>query len=163
LGPWSLTAKAKRITNSAGVITSTVEVDPFGGETNRSVSSAFQPRKFTNYTRDSDLSDDAMHRSYSFTLSRFQQPDPYDGSYSLTDPQSFNRYSYVQKRSSRRTPNVGDASINDLDLAIKLLRSLESSPDESHAWQHRESQKTFAGYPTVKHGQAHSGFGRCAP
>ncbi|MGH9904947.1 MAG: hypothetical protein ACRD8U_05095, partial [Pyrinomonadaceae bacterium] len=27
--------------------------------------------------------------------SRFDQPDPYDGSYSLTDPQSFNRYAYV--------------------------------------------------------------------
>jgi uncharacterized protein RhaS with RHS repeats len=31
-----------------------------------------------------------MHRR-----SRFDQPDPYDGSYDLTDPQSFNRYSYV--------------------------------------------------------------------
>jgi hypothetical protein len=29
-------------------------------------------------------------------LSKFDQPDPYDGSYDLTDPQSFNRYSYVQ-------------------------------------------------------------------
>jgi hypothetical protein len=28
--------------------------------------------------------------------SRFYQPDPWDGSYDLTDPQSFNRYSYVQ-------------------------------------------------------------------
>jgi hypothetical protein len=26
----------------------------------------------------------------------FDQPDPYDGSYNLTDPQSFNRYAYVQ-------------------------------------------------------------------
>ena len=29
-------------------------------------------------------------------MDRFSQPDPYDGSYSLTDPQSFHRYSYVQ-------------------------------------------------------------------
>ena len=28
--------------------------------------------------------------------SRFSQPDPYDGAYSLADPQSFNRYAYVQ-------------------------------------------------------------------
>lgn len=28
-------------------------------------------------------------------MSRFAQPDPYDGSYRLEDPQSFNRYSYV--------------------------------------------------------------------
>jgi hypothetical protein len=37
-----------------------------------------------------------MHRRYNRQWSRFDQPDPYDGSYSLTDPQSFNRYSYVQ-------------------------------------------------------------------
>jgi hypothetical protein len=28
--------------------------------------------------------------------SRFYQPDPWEGSYDLTDPQSFNRYAYVQ-------------------------------------------------------------------
>ncbi len=27
---------------------------------------------------------------------RFDQPDPYDGSYSLSNPQSFNRYAYAQ-------------------------------------------------------------------
>lgn len=27
---------------------------------------------------------------------RFNQPDPYDGSYDLADPQSLNRYAYVQ-------------------------------------------------------------------
>jgi hypothetical protein len=37
-----------------------------------------------------------MHRRYNRWWSRFDQPDPYDGSYDLTDPQSFNRYSYVQ-------------------------------------------------------------------
>ena len=37
-----------------------------------------------------------MHRRYQVNWSRFAQPDPYDGSYSLTDPQSFNRYAYVQ-------------------------------------------------------------------
>jgi hypothetical protein len=37
-----------------------------------------------------------MHRRYNRWWSRFDQPDPYDGSYDLTDPQSFNRYAYVQ-------------------------------------------------------------------
>jgi RHS repeat-associated protein len=37
-----------------------------------------------------------MMRRYQSNWSRFAQPDPYDGSYSLTDPQSFNRYAYVQ-------------------------------------------------------------------
>jgi uncharacterized protein RhaS with RHS repeats len=35
-------------------------------------------------------------RRYQSYWTRFAQPDPYDGSYDLTDPQSFNRYSYTQ-------------------------------------------------------------------
>ena len=37
-----------------------------------------------------------MFRRYNRWQSRFDQPDPYAGSYSLTNPQSFNRYAYVQ-------------------------------------------------------------------
>ncbi len=37
-----------------------------------------------------------MLRRYQSYWNRFSQPDPYDGSYNLTDPQSFNRYSYTQ-------------------------------------------------------------------
>ena len=36
-----------------------------------------------------------MHRRYNRWWARFEQPDPYDGSYNLTNPQSFNRYAYV--------------------------------------------------------------------
>jgi hypothetical protein len=36
-----------------------------------------------------------MHRRYNRWHMRFDQPDPYDGSYDMTNPQSFNRYSYV--------------------------------------------------------------------
>jgi RHS repeat-associated protein len=88
--------KSKRVTNSAGAVVSVVELDPWGGETNRSSNEAFQPKKFTSYVRDAIASDDAMHRRYNRWWSRFEQPDPHDGSYDLTNPQSFNRYSYVQ-------------------------------------------------------------------
>jgi len=37
-----------------------------------------------------------MFRRHNRWHSRFDQPDPYDGSYDFTEPQSFNRYSYVQ-------------------------------------------------------------------
>jgi RHS repeat-associated protein len=40
--------------------------------------------------------DEAMMRRYQSSLTRFFQPDPYAGSYSLAEPQSFNRYAYVQ-------------------------------------------------------------------
>jgi RHS repeat-associated protein len=87
--------KSQRGTDMSGTVVSTVtvDVDPWGGETSRS-SSAFQPHKFTSYERDRNHSDDAMMRRYS-RWSRFDQPDPYDGSYDLTDPQSLNRYAYT--------------------------------------------------------------------
>jgi RHS repeat-associated protein len=88
--------KSKRVTNSVGTVVSTVELDPRGGDTTRSSNEAFQPRRFTTYDRDGNASDEAMHRRYNRWHSRFDQPDPYGGSYDITNPQSFNRYSYVQ-------------------------------------------------------------------
>ncbi len=88
--------KSKRVTNSSGTVVSTIEFDPWGGNTGRSSNDAFQPRKFTTYERDSNSSDEAMFRRYNRWWSRFDQPDPYEGSYNLANPQSFNRYAYVQ-------------------------------------------------------------------
>jgi RHS repeat-associated protein len=88
--------KAKRTTDTLGAVHTITELDPWGGETNRSYWSGLQPHKYTTYERDANGSDEAMHRRYNKWWSKFAQPDPYDGSYNLTDPQSFNRYSYVQ-------------------------------------------------------------------
>ena len=49
----------------------------------------------TTYERDQNGSDEAMFRRYNRRHARFDQPDPYDGSFHLADPQSFNRYPYV--------------------------------------------------------------------
>ena len=87
--------KSKRVTNGAGSVVSIVELDPWGGDTARSSNADFQPRRFSTYDRDLNASDEAMHRRYNRWHSRFDQPDPYGGSYELTDPQSLNRYSYV--------------------------------------------------------------------
>jgi RHS repeat-associated protein len=88
--------KSKRTTDENGTIVSTVELDPWGADTNRSGSSAFQPKKFTSYERDSNGSDEAMFRRYNRKHSRFDQPDPYRGSMTIANPQSFNGYAYVQ-------------------------------------------------------------------
>jgi hypothetical protein len=90
-------AKSKRVTDSAGTVVSTIELDPWGGDTNRSSNQAFQPKKFTSYERDANGGDEAMHRRYDRRWGRFEQPDPYDGSYSLADPQSFNRYAVFRR------------------------------------------------------------------
>ena len=77
------------------MIVSKIELDPWGADTARSNNTTFQPKMFTSYERDGNKSDEAMFRRYNRWQSRFDQPDPYDGSYSLTNPQSFNRYAYV--------------------------------------------------------------------
>jgi hypothetical protein len=52
-------AKSKRVTDGSGTVVSTIELDPWGGETNRSSNEAFQPRHFTTYEQDSIGSHDA--------------------------------------------------------------------------------------------------------
>jgi RHS repeat-associated protein len=89
-------SKGQRITNSAGSVTATVELDPWGGDTARSANQAFQPHRFTTYERDANGGDDAMMRRYHGAQRTFTQPDPFDGSCSLADPQSLNRYAYTQ-------------------------------------------------------------------
>jgi RHS repeat-associated protein len=89
--------KGERVTNSSRGIESAIELDPWGGEVvSRMTNSSFQNRWYTTYEMDENGSYEAMHRRYNRWWSRFEQPDPYDGSYNLTDPQSFNRYSYTQ-------------------------------------------------------------------
>ena len=88
--------KAKRTTDATGAVNTLTELDPWGGETGRSYWSGLQPHKYTSYERDANNSDEAMHRRYNRLWSRFDQPDPYNGSNNLSDPQSFNRYNYVQ-------------------------------------------------------------------
>ncbi|MFL6334241.1 MAG: RHS repeat-associated core domain-containing protein [Pyrinomonadaceae bacterium] len=88
--------KSQRIADSDGNVYAGVDVDPWGREmTARSWNSQVQPRRFTTYTRDSNDSDEAAMRRYNRWQLRFDQPDPTDESYDLTDPQSFNRYAYV--------------------------------------------------------------------
>lgn len=87
--------KSQRVVNSSGGVTSVVDLDPWGRETARSADPPTHPRRYTTYERDTNGSDEAMHRRYNRWHLRFDQPDPYDGSYDLFNPQSFNRYAYV--------------------------------------------------------------------
>jgi RHS repeat-associated protein len=51
---------------------------------------------FAGLDLDVDGTSHAQFRNYSSAQGRWLAPDPYDGSYDITNPQSFNRYSYVQ-------------------------------------------------------------------
>jgi RHS repeat-associated protein len=52
--------------------------------------------KFATYYRDASGLDYAQNRYYANTLGRFTSPDPYKASGGPADPQSWNKYSYVQ-------------------------------------------------------------------
>ena len=90
--------KSQRLTDSSGSLDQdfVVDLDPWGVETGRIANPQKQPHTFTTYERDANGGDEAMFRRYESKMSRFSQPDPYDGSYNLADPQSLNRYSYTQ-------------------------------------------------------------------
>lgn len=70
------------------------EFAPYGQEIG-SQSTASQ-YKFTGLERDSESNlDHSTFRQYSSNIGRWMSPDPYNGSYDLSNPQSLNRYSYV--------------------------------------------------------------------
>jgi RHS repeat-associated protein len=112
--------KSQRLTNSAGTPVSWVELDPWGGETSRSSNQALQPHRYTTYERDNNNGDEAMFRRYESKWQRFAQPDPYAGSYNLSEPQSLNRYSYVNNDPVNSVDPLGlfNSSATDLSLAL---------------------------------------------
>ncbi len=84
--------------NSAGVVDLTVQSMPFGEKIINTGSTDLDPGHFA--LLDQDLSDGAnlshaTFREYSATFGSWTSPDPYDGSYDFSNPQSLNRYSYV--------------------------------------------------------------------
>jgi len=95
------------ITSSSGSVVSRHDYMPFGeelgaGTGGRTTGMGFSNsgdnnrKKFTGYERDNETGlDFAQARYNSSTLGRFASPDPFSGSMSTADPQSFNRYAYV--------------------------------------------------------------------
>ena len=70
------------------------EFTPFGQEI--SASTTAMHYKFTGQERDAQAGQDHfMFRNYVSSAARWTSPDPYLGSYDLTNPQSPNRYAYV--------------------------------------------------------------------
>ena len=54
---------------------------------------------FTQHERDAENdSDETLYRQYASAQGRWLSPDPSNGSYDLTDPQSLNRYAYLSGR-----------------------------------------------------------------
>jgi RHS repeat-associated protein len=64
--------------------------------------------RFTSYERDSETGTDyAVNRGYSTNTGRFMRPDPYKGSYDFRDPQTLNRYAYVNNDPTNQVDPIG--------------------------------------------------------
>ena len=98
---------ARVITNSSGSVVARHDYMPFGeelgaGTGGRTTGMGFSNsgdnnrKKFTGYERDNETGlDFAQARYNSSMLGRFTSPDPFAGSATTINPQSFNRYAYV--------------------------------------------------------------------
>ncbi|MBB5345863.1 RHS repeat protein [Tunturibacter empetritectus] len=86
-------------TNYTGVVASSYPSLPWGdGFTSPSTPpySNQDTLQYAQLDHDSESgTEHAQFRQYSSTWGRWMSPDPYDGSYDATNPQSLNRYSYV--------------------------------------------------------------------
>jgi RHS repeat-associated protein len=92
---WQGTERARTSANGTGE--SLYTNLPFGDGFGLSYgSSDTDPHHYAQLDNDSESgTQHAQFRQYSSTQGRWMSPDPYDGSYYFTNPQSFNRYSYA--------------------------------------------------------------------
>ena len=80
-------------TDNSGNVTGTNLLTPYG---QLLTSSTNDPYLYTGLYQDTEYGGyDAWYRNYSAEQSRWLSPDPYNGSYDLMNPQSFNRYMYT--------------------------------------------------------------------
>jgi RHS repeat-associated protein len=88
---------SERVSVSAsGAVEDDMDTYPWGGDATTSTATSGNLYTFTGDEKDTEsTSFHTPFRQLSSTMGRWLRPDPYDGSYDPTNPQSLNRYSYV--------------------------------------------------------------------
>ena len=94
---WDWLGSLRAETNATGGLSDARATLPFGdGAANTSGSRDNSFDGFAGlWDGKNGATNHAQYREYSNVAGRWLQPDPYDGSYDPSDPQSFNRYAYV--------------------------------------------------------------------
>ena len=132
----------RTVTNANGFVVARTDHQAFGGEVGygtgqRSIDQGYNrdaaTRQGYGLTERDDATglDHTWFRKNESSAGRWTSPDPYKGSMSLADPQSFNRYSYVQNQPT----NFIDPSGLNADSGVvtwKCYIRWESNPDGSN-------------------------------
>jgi RHS repeat-associated protein len=128
------------VTNQSGAVISRQDYEPFGGELGavgmRSVDSTYGGgnsvrQKYAGMEQDeSSGMAHTLWRKYDSQSGRWTSPDPYGGSMTIADPQSFNRYTYVNNdpvnkvdRTGLRLSDIGIVQTDDPEYAWTLQRN----------------------------------------
>ena len=133
--------------NSTGGILATNLFTPFGQWMNSGAGDAYS---WTGLFQDSEYSGDAAwYRNYSTRQARWLTPDPYNGSYDLYDPQSFNRYMYVNGNPLGFVDPSGQSILSDTCAyfpGMILGSAYFSSSDSSSSFRDIGIATTYASY-----------------
>ena len=110
-------------TDSNGTVAATYTSLPFGDGGSVSVSEPYADWDFNHFGDiDYNLESNTYHaqfRQYNSTQGRWMRPDPYSGSYSLSNPQSFNRYAYVLNNPLAAIDPTGQDCVYHYDIPAK--------------------------------------------
>lgn len=101
-------------TNYAGAVAATFSSLPFGDAYSKNINFTWADEDGLHFAQQQyDAESGTQHaqfRQYSSTQGRWMSPDPYDGSYNSLDPQSLNRYAYVENSPLSGTDPSGQCS-----------------------------------------------------
>ena len=128
---WDHLGTARLITDNSGNIVSRHDFEPFGVEIAPYNDTAQNTHKFTGHERDISTEYDYMHaRYYGSSMGRFMSSDLLMGSARPEEPQSWNRYSYVENNAVVLVDPTGEIICFSRDFAKEELNSIIQSLNE---------------------------------
>lgn len=135
-----LQGSARVITSNNGSVVARRDYQAFGGEIGASVGlrtpgqqydvNDSTRQKYAMTERDGTGLDHTAWRKFDSTSGRWTSPDPYKGSMSIGDPQSFNRYSYVQNDPVNSIDPTGLCTFNISINGVTNSAQLRAMQDE---------------------------------
>jgi RHS repeat-associated protein len=137
----------RAITSASGAVKARSDYAAFGEEINASIgqrtaqgytSSDSLRQKYAQTERDEASGlDHTWFRKNENRAGRWTSPDPYNGSMNLGDPQSFNRYSYVE---NQPTNFVDPSGLNAVSFfCYDIVTTGHYTNDPSHVYTHTET------------------------